>query len=102
MRSKLDDGIADLRLLNLTSGITRWKAIFALVTGRLAGSPYYQVTSAAELDIDLLDGPQRIARDDRPIVARYAIIAIAAAHIVCFQMIVNQQLQTFTLDGRQH
>ncbi len=63
MRSKLDDGIADLRLLNLTSGITRWKAIFALVTGRLAGSPYYQVTSAAELDIDLLDGPQRIARD---------------------------------------
>lgn len=63
MRSRLDDGIVDLRLLDIPSGLKRWGAIFALVAGKLAGSPYYQVTSASELKVDLLDGPRRIARD---------------------------------------
>ena len=62
MRSQLDDGIVDLRLLDVPSGIKRWGAIFSLVAGRLAGSRYYQVTSASHLDIELLDGPRRIAR----------------------------------------
>lgn len=63
MRSQLDDGIVDLRILDATAGRRRWGAFFALVAGRLPGSPYYQASSASELDIELLGAPQRIARD---------------------------------------
>lgn len=63
MRAQLDDGIVDLRILDATVGRRRWGAIFALIAGRLPGSPYYQVTSASEIDIELVDGPQPVARD---------------------------------------
>ncbi|QIK73685.1 phosphatase PAP2 family protein [Propioniciclava coleopterorum] len=63
LRAQLDDGVADLRTLDMTTGLSRWSVIWSLVNGQLWRSPYYEVTTAAEMDVELLDGPVRVARD---------------------------------------
>lgn len=63
MCAQLDDGVLDLRTLDMTTGPSRWNVVWSLVTGQLWRSPHYQATSAADIVVELLDGPVQVARD---------------------------------------
>ncbi|WP_048554611.1 diacylglycerol/lipid kinase family protein, partial [Nostocoides japonicum] len=62
-REQLDDGVLDLRMLDVSSTLARLSVLAALVTGRLARDPRYHEISAPALDLEILDGSVRVARD---------------------------------------
>ena len=62
-RAQLDDGVVDIRTLDMTTGLARANVIWSIVTGQLWRSDHYEATSAAEIEVELLDGPVRVARD---------------------------------------
>lgn len=62
-RATLDDGKLDLRVLGVTRVRSRLRVFLDLFTGRIADNRRYQQYSDAEYDLELPDGPYRIARD---------------------------------------
>ncbi|MCD2497570.1 bifunctional phosphatase PAP2/diacylglycerol kinase family protein [Microbacterium nymphoidis] len=62
-RDDLQDGLLDLRILDVSSRGSRIVALLATLTGQLGRVRQYHEVSAPELEITLPDGPTRIARD---------------------------------------
>ena len=63
VREQLDDGLLDLRMLDVSHVVSRLKVLLAIATGQLARNKRYHEVSAPSLDIELLDGPTVVARD---------------------------------------
>lgn len=63
VRQQLDDGLLDLRILDVSQRFSRLKVLAAFLTGQLARNKRYHELSAPELMIELPDGPARITRD---------------------------------------
>lgn len=62
-RERLDDGLLDVRILDLPRGRGRLGVLAALATGRLAENRHYHQYTGAELTIELPSGPSRVTRD---------------------------------------
>jgi hypothetical protein len=62
-RATLDDARLDLRVLGVSRLGSRARVFVDLFTGRISRNRRYQEFSDAEFDLELLDGPYRIARD---------------------------------------
>lgn len=62
-RAALDDARLDLRVLGVTRLASRARVILDLLNGRIARNRRYQQYSDAEFELELPDGPYRIARD---------------------------------------
>lgn len=62
-RDHLDDGVVDLRMLDAGGPIGRLAVLGAFLTGGLARNKRYHELSAANLSIEVLGGPTRVARD---------------------------------------
>ncbi|MDR2293605.1 MAG: phosphatase PAP2 family protein [Microbacterium sp.] len=62
-RDDLQDGLLDLRILDVSSRGSRIVASLATLTGQLGRVRQYHEVSAPELEITLPSGPTRIARD---------------------------------------
>ena len=62
-RATLDDARLDLRVLGVTRRTSRARVVLDLFTGRIARNRRYQQFSDAEFELDLPEGPYRIARD---------------------------------------
>ncbi|AUG29625.1 phosphatase PAP2 family protein [Microbacterium sp. PAMC21962] len=62
-RATLDDARLDLRVLGVSRRGSRARVVLDLFTGRISRNRRYQEFSDAEFDLELLDGPYRIARD---------------------------------------
>lgn len=62
-RERLDEGLLDVRILDLPHGIGRLGVLAALATGQLGRNRHYHETTASELTIELLSGADRLARD---------------------------------------
>lgn len=62
-RADLQDGLLDLRILDVSSKWARVVVLFATLTGQLGRVKQYHEVSAPELRISLPNGPARIARD---------------------------------------
>ena len=62
-REDLQDGLLDLRILDVSSRWSRFVVLLATLTGQLARVKQYHEVSAPELEITLPDGPERVARD---------------------------------------
>lgn len=62
-RDRLDDGLLDVRILDLPRGRGRLSVLAALATGRLAENRHYHQYTGAELTIELMSGPAQVTRD---------------------------------------
>ncbi len=62
-RERLDDGLLDVRVLDLPRKRGRLGVLAALATGRLAKHRHYHEYTGAELTIELTSGPSRVTRD---------------------------------------
>lgn len=62
-RATLDDSRLDLRVLGVTRLASRARVILDMFTGRVARNKRYQQFSDAEYEMELPEGPYRIARD---------------------------------------
>lgn len=62
-RDQLDDGVVDLRMLDASGPIGRLAVLGAFLTGQLARNKRYHELSAADLSVEVLSGPTRVARD---------------------------------------
>lgn len=62
-RTRMDDGLTDLRTLDASGRLARAKILLALLTGGLPRTKEYHEISAPELHIDVLGEPVRLARD---------------------------------------
>ena len=63
MREDLQDGLLDVRILDVSSRWSRFVVLLATLTGQLARVKQYHEVSAPELEIALPDGPERVTRD---------------------------------------
>lgn len=63
VRQNLADGLIDLRILDTSTRWARVKVLAATLTGQFGRLKEYHEVSAAELLVELPDGPQRVARD---------------------------------------
>lgn len=62
-RADLQDGLLDLRILDVSSKWSRVVVLLATLTGQLGRVKQYHEVSAPELRISLPNGPARVARD---------------------------------------
>ncbi|WP_265443474.1 bifunctional phosphatase PAP2/diacylglycerol kinase family protein [Flexivirga meconopsidis] len=62
-REQMSDGLVDLRMLDVAGPFGQLKVLAALLTGQLARNKRYHELSAPEMQIDILNGPVRVARD---------------------------------------
>ncbi|WP_295033060.1 bifunctional phosphatase PAP2/diacylglycerol kinase family protein [uncultured Microbacterium sp.] len=63
VREDLQDGLIDLRILDVSGRWSRFVVLLATLTGQLARVKQYHEVSAPEFEIGLPGGPERIARD---------------------------------------
>jgi len=63
VRGDLQDGLLDVRILDVSSRWSRFVVLMATLTGQLARVKQYHEASAPELEIALPDGPERVTRD---------------------------------------
>lgn len=63
MRAQMDDGVLDLRTLDLTTGASTLGVVWGLITGTMASNQYYEATSSSAMEVELLDGARQVARD---------------------------------------
>ena len=62
-RTRLDDGLIDVRILETGRPLAVWRILGALALGRLARSPLYHELRVPEFTVESVDGPTRVARD---------------------------------------
>ena len=62
-RTRLDDGVLDIRLIDASHPFCRTRMIIGLITGRLGRSPVYSQWSATELSVRSTTGSLRLACD---------------------------------------
>lgn len=63
VRETLDDGLLDLRILDVSNRLSRIRVLAGLLTGQLNRVPNYHEISSPEVTIELLDGSSQLARD---------------------------------------
>lgn len=62
-RSRMDDGLIDVRFLEAGRRLSRLRIVVSVALGRLERSPLYHETAVPEFAFESLDGPTAIARD---------------------------------------
>ena len=62
-RDRLDDGLLDVRILELPRGRGWLSLLAALATGRLSTNRHYRELTAAELTVEVESGPTEVTRD---------------------------------------
>lgn len=62
-RTRMDDGLIDVRFLEAGRPLSRLRIIGALLLGRLERSKLYHELQVPEFTLEVLDGPTPIARD---------------------------------------
>ncbi|OFJ51886.1 bifunctional phosphatase PAP2/diacylglycerol kinase family protein [Mycolicibacterium grossiae] len=62
-RSRLDDGLIDVRILETGRRLARLRIFTALLSGRLTRSPLYHEMRVPEFSLRSLDGPTPVAHD---------------------------------------
>lgn len=62
-RSRLDDGLIDVRILETGRRLARLRIFTALALGRLTRSPLYHEMRVPEFSLRVLDGPTPVAHD---------------------------------------
>ncbi|MEO3758891.1 phosphatase PAP2 family protein [Mycobacterium sp. B14F4] len=63
MRTRMDDGMIDVRILETGRRFSRLRILAALVTGRLERSPLYHELRVPEFEFTSVDGPTVLAHD---------------------------------------
>jgi undecaprenyl-diphosphatase len=62
-RTRMDDGLIDIRILETGRRFSRLRILTALVLGRLERSPLYHEMQVPEFSFEAVDGPIPLARD---------------------------------------
>ena len=62
-RTRMDDGLIDVRILETGRRLSKLRIMSALMLGRLERSPLYHEVRAPEFEFESVDGPTPIARD---------------------------------------
>ena len=62
-RTRMDDGLIDVRILDTGRRLSRTRILGALAFGRLERSPLYHEIQAPEFSFTAVDGPTSVARD---------------------------------------
>jgi undecaprenyl-diphosphatase len=62
-RTRVDDGLLDVRLVSAEVSWARTRVAGALLLGRLSSSPVFERWLATELDVRSAQGPLQLARD---------------------------------------
>jgi undecaprenyl-diphosphatase len=62
-RTRMDDGLIDIRILETGRRLSRSRILAALALGRLERSPLYHEMQVPEFSFEAVDGPTPIARD---------------------------------------
>jgi diacylglycerol kinase family enzyme len=62
-RTRMDDGLIDVRILETGRRLSRLRILTAIVLGRLERSPLYHEMQVPEFAFESVDGPTHIARD---------------------------------------
>ena len=62
-RTRMDDGLIDIRILETGRRLSRTRILGALAFGRLERSPLYHEIQAPEFSFTAVDGPTSVARD---------------------------------------
>ncbi|CAM3043754.1 bifunctional phosphatase PAP2/diacylglycerol kinase family protein [Skermania piniformis] len=63
IRTRMDDGLVDVRLLEAASGLRGIGFLFAVATGRIAHNRRYHELDVPRFEMDILDGAVPVARD---------------------------------------
>ena len=62
-RTRMDDGLLDVRILETGRRLSRLRILSALALGRLERSPLYHEMQVPEFTFEAVDGPTPVARD---------------------------------------
>ena len=62
-RTRMDDGLIDVRILETGKRFSRLRILAAVALGRLERSPLYHEIQAPEFTFEAVDGPTPLARD---------------------------------------
>lgn len=62
-RTRMDDGLIDVRILETGRRLSRLRILSALAVGRLERSPLYHEMQVPEFSFEAVDGPTPVARD---------------------------------------
>ena len=62
-RTRMDDGLLDVRILETGKRFSRLRILAAVALGRLERSPLYHEIQAPEFSFEAVDGPTPLARD---------------------------------------
>lgn len=62
-RTRMDDGLIDVRILETGRRLSRLRILTALALGRLERSPLYHEMQVPEFSFEAVDGPTPVARD---------------------------------------
>ena len=62
-RTRLDDGLLDVRILETGRRLSRLRILSALALGRLERSPLYHEMQVPQFSFEAVDGPTPVARD---------------------------------------
>ena len=62
-RTRMDDGLIDVRILETGRRLSRLRILSALALGRLERSPLYHEMQVPEFTFEAVDGPTPVARD---------------------------------------
>ncbi|WP_099250600.1 bifunctional phosphatase PAP2/diacylglycerol kinase family protein [Mycobacterium sp. shizuoka-1] len=62
-RTRMDDGLIDIRILETGRRLSRLRILTALALGRLERSPLYHEMQVPEFSFEAVDGPTPLARD---------------------------------------
>jgi undecaprenyl-diphosphatase len=62
-RTRMDDGLIDVRILETGKRLSRLRILTAVALGRLERSPLYHEIQAPEFSFEAVDGPTPLARD---------------------------------------
>ncbi|AKK25762.1 bifunctional phosphatase PAP2/diacylglycerol kinase family protein [Mycobacterium sp. EPa45] len=62
-RTRMDDGLIDVRILETGKRLSRLRILAAVTLGRLERSPLYHEIQAPEFSFEAVDGPTPMARD---------------------------------------
>ncbi|NTY61219.1 bifunctional phosphatase PAP2/diacylglycerol kinase family protein [Mycolicibacterium sphagni] len=63
LRTRMDDGLIDVRILETGRQLSRLRILTALVLGRLERSPLYHEMQVPEFSFEAVDGPTPLAHD---------------------------------------
>lgn len=62
-RTRMDDGLMDIRILETGRRLSRWRILVAAALGRLERSPLYHELRVPEFEFTSVDGPTVLAHD---------------------------------------